>query len=714
MSLNLLVIADNLNNPIITSSTQRYIDEYRKHLSSLTPSRLMNLYNNERFETWIDKKKKHYMILLKKSNVLRFYQRLLPGTNVLIYFINMNEQKNYSLEELRKWKIDLNWNCNKELVGNEYHSKQCDDPQHPHPSYQSFQRMIIGLSHFIYPSKYIVFVLCGAVSSVQFFNKKKFILETYSDIIFKKCQRDETKTLIIEDEAFNAITSVKSDNMYEKLTNMIQQSILQNSPEIIATSETKTEDDPNVIICIFDHLLIKSKNSHVEMILFCSVLNGTVTIKDKLMLYPANIEIQILDMRSNDGHEIKRANSISKISIKIRISYDIWNEHKKFRKGKYFLVSNDCINNFQWQHINVSKSVQTHKNYTYCDETIEIKLLLASINNYQKGIYRNQELLISYLGYTYPVHIVHRFDLYTQPSVDNILEWNMLYIYVFKIFKLQLSNDCIRTIFYYILPSEEWNLKIGLLQKKTMNIKVTPLRTMSFSIVKPFNKFCILARNEIVGKGKFLSTSKLNYVNLDCTIFDLTKIEKSCIMKWIPNIWKYSEMKLIHRGSRDGFDTASFEKNCENKRSTLCIIQSAETGEIFGGYHHMPIPSGYGYRVLRYWNVMNFKKEWDYQAFIFMLRMNNSTPCMFRFGDNYKQQIYPHIHVTNYYGIDTRPGIRFGKGCYLINQCDTNLSCWMPQQSAFQHPQNDITEWNKITFPQHFTTKDYEIWQLIQ
>ncbi len=167
MALNLVLIPDNFDNPIISSSEQSYIDQYRKHLNSLAPSRLLHLYNNERFEAWIDKEKMHYMILLKQSNASRFYQRLLVGTNVLLYFINVNEQKNYSLEQLQRWKIDLNWNCSEK-----YHPKPCDYPCHPHPSYQRFQRMIIGLSHFIYPSKYIVFVLCGAVSSAQFLNKK--------------------------------------------------------------------------------------------------------------------------------------------------------------------------------------------------------------------------------------------------------------------------------------------------------------------------------------------------------------------------------------------------------------------------------------------------------------------------------------------------------------------------------------------------------------
>eukprot|EP01084_Bolivina_argentea_P248591 415852_1 len=711
MTLNVVLVGDHLQEAVFMRTSKEvkdcsYIDKYKKCLNSLVPSKLSS-YDNDCFTTYTDIINGHYFVIPKTSrHISKYYQRAMPGTNVLVYFVNMNEQKNYAWKTLQKWNTSLNMTKFKVPPSN---------PHHIHKSYQLFQRMMLGIPRFIYPPKYLCIVLCGAQKRAHFTERKNLVMDVYSRIIYEKCQWEKTKTLFIVDLAFNN-GSIPSHALHVKLMDMIQKSISQNSPEIIGkkneneTKQEELEENQHLIASIFNNIITETKtDEYVELIMFCSILHGYMKTNDSLILHPANIEVNILDMKCHTG----------KMSVKIRINYSLWRKLKKLHKRKHFLLSKDCIKSFKWNHIHTQS--YCHKNnicrqYYHSEDGIVIKLYLSSKNNYQTGIYRNQELLVLYLGHTYPVKVIHFGDT-AKPSIDTIFEWKVLYDMVKKLWNIKLSIDSIRNIFYFIYNTEELNRKIGLMQHtKSMNVNVDPICPITFSLVKPFNKFCVLARNEIVAKGKFIGICKLKKdVNLDASIFNLTDLEKRYILfKWIRNIRSYSKMQLIHRGSRDGFDTASFEKNCENKRSTLCIIQSAETGEIFGGYHHMPIPSGYGYRVLRYWNVMNFKKEWDYQAFIFMLRMNNSTPCMFRFGDNYKQQIYPHIHVTNYYGIDTRPGIRFGKGCYLINQCDTNLSCWMPQQSAFQHPQNDITEWNKITFPQHFTTKDYEIWQLIQ
>ena len=40
-------------------------------------------------------------------------------------------------------------------------------------------------------------------------------------------------------------------------------------------------------------------------------------------------------------------------------------------------------------------------------------------------------------------------------------------------------------------------------------------------------------------------------------------------------------MRLLYRGSRDGFEANDFHKNCDNKGSTLSIVKSNK-GNIFG------------------------------------------------------------------------------------------------------------------------------------
>ena len=46
-------------------------------------------------------------------------------------------------------------------------------------------------------------------------------------------------------------------------------------------------------------------------------------------------------------------------------------------------------------------------------------------------------------------------------------------------------------------------------------------------------------------------------------------------------------MTLLFRGSKDGFKSAAFHKNCDNKGATLTIVKS-EYGKIFGAFTYIP------------------------------------------------------------------------------------------------------------------------------
>ena len=142
-----------------------YIDGYQTCLNSLVKSSELTTYDNECFTSYTNTKHGYYIIVPKTSSLLRFYQRLLPGTNVLVYFVNINEQKNYSLETLKQ--------CEKS-----------NDASKLHESYQLFQKLMIGIPQFVYPPKYICLVFCGAQSKTQFNeNIVKFIKLYYLIII---------------------------------------------------------------------------------------------------------------------------------------------------------------------------------------------------------------------------------------------------------------------------------------------------------------------------------------------------------------------------------------------------------------------------------------------------------------------------------------------------------------------------------------------------
>ncbi|GES76310.1 BTB/POZ domain-containing protein [Rhizophagus clarus] len=45
------------------------------------------------------------------------------------------------------------------------------------------------------------------------------------------------------------------------------------------------------------------------------------------------------------------------------------------------------------------------------------------------------------------------------------------------------------------------------------------------------------------------------------------------------------EFKLLYRSSRDGFDTKSFHKNCDNKGATICVAKIQDSTKLIGGYN---------------------------------------------------------------------------------------------------------------------------------
>jgi hypothetical protein len=69
---------------------------------------------------------------------------------------------------------------------------------------------------------------------------------------------------------------------------------------------------------------------------------------------------------------------------------------------------------------------------------------------------------------------------------------------------------------------------------------------------------------------------------------------------------------LLWRGSRDGFDAATFHRLCDGKANTVTVIKNTN-GFIFGGYTSIPWSSSGGYKT-------------DSTAFLFSLTNPSNIP----------------------------------------------------------------------------------------
>jgi hypothetical protein len=94
--------------------------------------------------------------------------------------------------------------------------------------------------------------------------------------------------------------------------------------------------------------------------------------------------------------------------------------------------------------------------------------------------------------------------------------------------------------------------------------------------------------NKIDEKGNILTKSYLEIIdNIDSHILENNNNYKQYLIQWLAkpnqNFKNLNNIRLLYRGSRDGFKAQNFHDRCNNKGETLVIIKS-DADYIFGGY----------------------------------------------------------------------------------------------------------------------------------
>ena len=125
------------------------------------------------------------------------------------------------------------------------------------------------------------------------------------------------------------------------------------------------------------------------------------------------------------------------------------------------------------------------------------------------------------------------------------------------------------------------------------------------------------------------------------TVFDLQPQETKALTEWC----EAESFTLLHRASRDGFESKSFHDHCDNIKGTLTIVKTV-TGYIFGGYTEVGWKSK---------NKPALKKGSGYE-FLYSLRNPQSTGPI-QFPVRYFNKYNSVLHCNRYgpsFGADSK------------------------------------------------------------
>jgi len=170
----------------------------------------------------------------------------------------------------------------------------------------------------------------------------------------------------------------------------------------------------------------------------------------------------------------------------------------------------------------------------------------------------------------------------------------------------------------------------------------------------------------------------------------LKKEEKLVLFSYFPK-GKESKLKLLYRGSRDGFGVSDFNNKYEKQGPTVTKNKN-EKNQVFNGF------------TTQSWSSSN---EWkrDSEAFLYFLRSSNTKQ------KPQKWAIKAGCEENAIYGSSSH-GPRFGGGADLIlhNNCNSNNS----NKRSYNNPSsyNGPTSNDVLAGESYFLVRDYEVYQV--
>ena len=156
---------------------------------------------------------------------------------------------------------------------------------------------------------------------------------------------------------------------------------------------------------------------------------------------------------------------------------------------------------------------------------------------------------------------------------------------------------------------------------------------------------------------------------------------------------RFNLLYRMSRDAKDGNDTDSFHKICDDKGPTLIIIQSKEFNHVFGGYSNISWSSRGGYKS-------------DPLAFLFLVRSQfDHSPQIFEAENGGHNALFHH---ENY-------GFNFGGGALIHYTYDGKDAYCARGSNAYHKKSNELCGGNQFERQpgvHPFNLEEYEVYQI--
>ena len=177
---------------------------------------------------------------------------------------------------------------------------------------------------------------------------------------------------------------------------------------------------------------------------------------------------------------------------------------------------------------------------------------------------------------------------------------------------------------------------------------------------------------------------------IDSTI--LSKHQSSQIESWLSEDGVLGDLKLLYRGSRDGWKASDFHVKCDNKGATITVIRSSD-GFIFGGFAD------------KSWTSSDIYCESD-KAFLFSLKSPSNTVGPTKICIKQNMCSKAMCYISSY-------GPIFGSGhdFLIYSDANNNSDSYSNLGDTYEIPPGQTDTF--LVGSMHFKVSEIEVFQII-